>query len=878
VPVTATKKVWSKPYDWYGITMTSFLNPFFDESGKMIGVAGADVNVTALTQQLNEPVVRKGGYFAILNEQGNLLAYPPIPEKAKARESYKKVALFNAIWAKIQQDKAGMLQVNGTFLGYQRILSTQWLMLAVVPRSVVLGPVFAITVAGTLGAGIVLALVVMLFVRRLNRRLQPILNECHTLIEGTDTAQGELTQQIDIAGVDELEVLDRSFNHMATQLKASFDTLETKNAELQRLDQLKDEFLANTSHELRTPLNGIIGIAESLIDGAGGQLSETLKKNLLMIAQSGHRLTNLVNDILDFAKLKHHEIELQVKPVSLREIVEIVLMLSQPLKGQKDLQLINAIAPELPPALADENRVQQIMYNLVGNAIKFTESGKVEIAANSVDAELIITVSDTGIGIQADKIKQIFQAFEQAEGATAREYGGTGLGLAVTKKLVELHRGKIWVESAPGLGSRFIFTLPISEPAESVLRQSTLLTHLVSTDTPTQLKPPQPVDNIGSELQSEFKILIVDDEAVNLQVLVNHLSLHNYAVTQASSGPEALALLEEGLKPDLILLDVMMPKMTGYEVVRKIRDKWQASELPTLLLTAKNQISDLVTGLEAGANDYLTKPISKDELLARIKTHINIKHLKEENLRMSAELEVSRRLQQMLLPHEKELSQIDGLEIAGFMEPADEVGGDFYDVLQHNGRVLMGIGDVTGHGLESGALAIMVQSSIRTLLANNETDPVKFFSALNQMVFHNVERMKVEKSLTLALVDLKDGQMSFSGQHEQMIVVRAGEVELIDTVDLGFPIGLEEDIADFVSQISVRLNQGDVVVLYTDGITEAENTEGTFYGLERLCEIVKHNCNFTVDEIRQVVIDDVRQFIGKQKVFDDITLLVLKQK
>jgi len=258
-------------------------------------------------------------------------------------------------------------------------------------------------------------------------------------------------------------------------------------------------------------------------------------------------------------------------------------------------------------------------------------------------------------------------------------------------------------------------------------------------------------------------------------------------------------------------------------------------------------------------------------------TRLN-EQLKSDNLRMSAELDVSRQLQQMLLPKNEELEAVDGLDIAGFMEPADEVGGDYYDVLQHQGRVLFGIGDVTGHGLESGALAIMVQSAVRALLANNETDPVKFFSALNQMVFHNVQRMNAEKSLTLALVDYKDNQLYLSGQHEQMIVVRSGKLELIDTMDLGFLVGLEEDIAKFVHQATVPLNAGDVVVLYTDGITEAFNMKKTEYGLERLCEIIQQNWQQTAKKIQQAVIDDVRQFIGEQKVYDDMTLLVLKQK
>lgn len=253
--------------------------------------------------------------------------------------------------------------------------------------------------------------------------------------------------------------------------------------------------------------------------------------------------------------------------------------------------------------------------------------------------------------------------------------------------------------------------------------------------------------------------------------------------------------------------------------------------------------------------------------------------LKSENLRMSAELEVTRQLQQMILPKEHELETIAELEIAGFMEPASEVGGDYYDVLNHNGQVKIGIGDVTGHGLESGVLAIMVQTAVRTLLANNETNPAKFLNALNRTIYDNVHRMNSDKNLTLALLDYQEGDLRLSGQHEEVIIVRSGgRVELIDTIDLGFPIGLEADITDFVAEAKVHLNLGDVVVLYTDGVTEAENIHGMQYGLEQLCNVVSQNWQYSAREIKQAAIDDVRRHIGEQKVYDDITLLVLKQR
>lgn len=312
-------------------------------------------------------------------------------------------------------------------------------------------------------------------------------------------------------------------------------------------------------------------------------------------------------------------------------------------------------------------------------------------------------------------------------------------------------------------------------------------------------------------------------------------------------------------------------------------------------------VMQTVSSLKAASQQMVTGELSniitldsKDELAHVVHSFNNIaaalvranqenmllnKRLETENMRMSAELEVTRKLQQMLLPKEKELSQIGGLEIAGFMEPASEVGGDYYDVLQNNGTVKIGIGDVTGHGLESGVLMIMVQTAVRTLLENNETNPVKFLNALNRTIYDNVQRMNSDKNLTLMLLDYQDGKLRLSGQHEEMVVVRAGgKIERIDTMDLGFPIGLESDISDFIAHIEVELNQDDVVVLYTDGITEAENQEQVQYGLDRLCKLVSHHRQNSAAEIRQMVINDVRDHIGEQKIYDDITLLVLKQK
>ncbi|BAZ29857.1 protein-serine/threonine phosphatase [Cylindrospermum sp. NIES-4074] len=253
--------------------------------------------------------------------------------------------------------------------------------------------------------------------------------------------------------------------------------------------------------------------------------------------------------------------------------------------------------------------------------------------------------------------------------------------------------------------------------------------------------------------------------------------------------------------------------------------------------------------------------------------------LKGENLRMSAELDIIRQMQQMILPKQEELEAIEALDIAGFMEAADEVGGDYYDVLDTDGVVTLGIGDVTGHGLESGLLMLMTQTAVRTLKEIRETDSVRFLDTLNRTIYKNVQRMNSDKSLTLVILNYAQGQVSISGQHEETIVVRkGGDIECIDTMDLGFPIGLDDDIADFISHTTLELEPGDGIVLYTDGITEAKDMNKIQYGMEPLCEVISQNWHKSAEEIKDAVITDVRRHIGKQKVFDDITLLVFKRQ
>ena len=299
------------------------------------------------------------------------------------------------------------------------------------------------------------------------------------------------------------------------------------------------------------------------------------------------------------------------------------------------------------------------------------------------------------------------------------------------------------------------------------------------------------------------------------------------------------------------------------------------------LRTLAHSFVSMASQLKASFETLEEKVKKRTAELANANAQISLLNdkLKAENLRMGAELDVVRKIQQMILPKVEELNNVDGLDIAGFMEPAAEVGGDYYDVLQTEGVVTLGIGDVTGHGLESGMLMLMTQTAVRTLKEIQESDPINFLDVLNRTIYQNVQRMDSEKNLTLAILNYSKGRVSISGQHEEILIIRAdGTIESVDTIDLGMPIGLDDNIKPFIDCTSVELKPGDGMVLYTDGIPEAYNLQKKQYGIERMREVIAQNCCGTAEDIKRAIIEDVHHFIGGQKIFDDITLLVLKQQ
>lgn len=424
--------------------------------------------------------------------------------------------------------------------------------------------------------------------------------------------------------------------------------LQTQNSRLQELDRLKDDFLANTSHELRTPLQGIIGLTESLLDGIAGDLHPKVQTNLELVVTSGKRLSRLIHDLLDLSKLNHQDIALDQVSLPLPDTVSLVLAAFEPQAAVKGIQLLKGFPADLPLVRADANRLQQILYNLIGNAVKFTDSGWVRVTARQVGEYVEVNIIDTGIGIPKAKLQTVLAPFEQAESGTGR--GGTGLGLTISHKLIAMHGGQFHLDATEGSGTTASFTLPVwHAEMEAAVSGSSFLLPVPDSQPPWEAgaAAAAAAERSSNELGDTpsplprtplpaATVLLVDDEPINLQVLDNYLSGSSLRLLKAANGQEALAIIEQNV-PDLLLLDVLLPDMNGYDICRRLRERYDESTLPIILLTAKGRLVDLLEGFHAGANDYIVKPFARHELLARVGIQLKLSRFTMELERMVQE-------------------------------------------------------------------------------------------------------------------------------------------------------------------------------------------------------------------------------------------------
>ncbi|MCH1624136.1 ATP-binding protein [Ferdinandcohnia quinoae] len=416
---------------------------------------------------------------------------------------------------------------------------------------------------------------------------------------------------------------------------------------LQIEDKRKDEFLINTSHELRNPLHGIINIIQAILDDQGDPPNKNHSERLHILLNVSNRMSLMLNDLLDVTRLKEKMIRLHPKKVQLQAVVTGVLDMARLMVEGKPIYLHHTIDDTFPPVKADEKRLIQILFNLIHNAVKFTDEGTITIRASIINSMVKIEVEDTGIGISEKELNRVFLPYQQADTNEIRESGGFGLGLSLCKQLVELHGGILSAQSTKGKGSIFSFTIPLFDNSiEDVVKDPVTLHNEGIEQTAASINYVHQISNTNRSIAGKgIKILAVDDDVINLNVLIQILESEKYEITAVTSGTQAVAKLEHE-QYDLVISDVMMPTISGYELTRIIRERYSIAELPVLLLTARTRAEDILSGFQVGANDYVRKPVDSMELKARVQALTQIKISIEERLQME-----SAWLQSQIQPH-----------------------------------------------------------------------------------------------------------------------------------------------------------------------------------------------------------------------------------
>ncbi|MGB5541737.1 MAG: ATP-binding protein [Gammaproteobacteria bacterium] len=407
----------------------------------------------------------------------------------------------------------------------------------------------------------------------------------------------------------ELNELGKNLTRLASTHAANTRAMDSYARELEESNRYKSEFLANVSHELRTPLNSILLLSKMLAEGdVRQQLTAEQVHQARVIHNAGTDLRALIDNILDLSRIEARHMTLIAEPVSLRAVIDSVLDLMKPQLDEKRLRLVTEFDAQAPSSInTDSEKLRQILINFLSNAVKFTTQGTVTVRLaqgpehDGVRYPVCISVTDTGIGIAAEKLELVFEAFRQADGSTSRRFGGTGLGLAISRELAWLMGGEILVESAPGSGTTFSLLLPLELPATP--RLSSQGKTAGNSDARESVQSIPPADYGGA------RILLVDDDVRTLLALTPVLEQWGLEVMAAGDGPEALETLATDGEFSLVFMDIMMPDMDGYETIRRIRQQERFADMPVIALTTRSAKEDEHQCQQAGASDCIVKPV-----------------------------------------------------------------------------------------------------------------------------------------------------------------------------------------------------------------------------------------------------------------------------